>query len=621
MNQETENHKEKKEETKSVEQNLSENYVPKSKLGDLPISNNLNSDDLKKQMDKTKQNIEKFKKEITKKFKFLDAIGIIPPQASKIIEEEYEIPEEASKKKLMHILVIVPEEKFKEIGKIKLEAINLAKQIDDKLWVHVLTPYDVWGLCMDSKFEIAEAFSMSYPILDKGILGALRVAQIHKTLVLKKFEKYVTSYVIAGSLVRGTTHKDSDVDVFIIIDDTDVKKMSRLELKEKLRAIIFSYIQEATAIAGVKNILNVQTYLMTEFWEAVKDAHPVMFTFIRDGVALYDRGAFLPWKSLLRMGKIKPSPEAIDMFMSSGDKLEEMIDRRLMDIMSGEIYWSVLTPSQGLLMLYGLAPPTPKETVKLMREVFFEKEKLLEKKYIDIFEGIVSFYKDYEHGKIKKISGVELDKFVKEALDYMKRLKELRKQIEKRVQEKSIQQVYEDVFGMLESILKKKNENAIINEFNEQFIKPGKFPKRFLEGLKFIARVKKEFEKPEKNKKKNKKDKITGKEIKEVETARRFSAEIVNLLIEYTQRCDFLSMDRTRFILKSKDRAAEIFFLDDLFIVEKGKISKVKENELKESDTEELKKQLLEHKNKETKMDAKSLNSLKRVFGDFELVY
>ena len=68
--------------------------------------------------------------------------------------------------------------------------------------------------------------------------------------LLRKFEKYVTSYVIGGSLVRGDAKKTSDVDVFIVIDDTDVKRMPRLELKEKLRAIIYSYIMEANELAA-----------------------------------------------------------------------------------------------------------------------------------------------------------------------------------------------------------------------------------------------------------------------------------------------------------------------------------------------------------------------------------
>ncbi|MAH47611.1 hypothetical protein CMI37_17460 [Candidatus Pacearchaeota archaeon] len=607
----------------SVEQNLADDYVPKKKLAGLPVSNEVDAE-LKKQMDKTKKEIDKFKAEITKKFKYVEAIGLIPAQASVKVEEEYEVPEEEAKKKLIHILTVVPEEKFKEIGKVRLEAIKLSKEINEKFWVHVMTPVDIWNLCLDSKFDVVEALAMSFPVLDKGLLGALRVAEIHKTLVLKKFEKYVTSYIISGSLVRGTTHKDSDVDIFIIIDDTDVKRMPRLELKEKLRGIIFSYIQEASAIAGVKNLLNVQVYLMTEFWEAVKDAVPVMFTFIRDGVPLYDRGTFLPWKSLLRMGKIKPSPEAIDMFMSSGDKLKENVDRRLMDIAVMDIYWGVLTPSQGLLMLYGLAPPTPKETVKLIREVLYEKEKLLEKKYVDIFESVISFYKDYEHGKNKTISGVDLDKMAKDAYDYMARLKELREQIEKRVQEKSIGEVYKDVFGMLGALLKKKSESAIIKEFDEQLVKQGKFPQRFVEALKFVAKVKKDVEKEEKkDPKAKKKDEATGKMMRDVDKARKMASEIVNALVEYTQRCDFLAMDRTRFILKPAGGRGdvEVFFLGNIFVVQGPKIQKLENGKLKASNSEELKGQLMTAKDKEGKIDFSALEDLKKVFGDFELVY
>ncbi|MFZ5955277.1 MAG: nucleotidyltransferase domain-containing protein [Nanoarchaeota archaeon] len=610
-------------EERSVEQNLAEDYIPKEKLGDLPISNNIPKE-LKEEMEKTRKDIDKFKEELSKKFKFIEGLGIIPAQAAQKLEEEYEVPEEEAKKKLIHILIVVPEDKFKEMGKFKMEAISIAKNINEKFWIHTLTPIDLWNLCLDSKFDIVEAFAMCFPVIDKGILGALRVAEIHKTLVLRKFEKYVTTYVIAGSLIRGEAKSTSDVDVFIVIDDTDVKRMSRLELKEKIRSIVYSFIQEATAIAGVKNILNVQVYLLTEFWDSVKDAHPVMFTFIRDGVPLYDRGAFLPWKSLLKMGKIRPSPEAIDMFMSAGDKLEEAINRRLIDIVVYDIYWGVLTSTQGLLMLYGLAPPTPKETVKLVRETLCEKEKILEKRYVDIFEKIITYYKDYEHGKIKESSGSEIDKFTKDSLDYMKRLKELRLQIEKRVQKKSIEEIYKEVFDMLEALLRKNSEKALIDEFEDKLVKTGRFPQRFLDGLKLIARTKLEFEKPEKEEKKKKSDKekeMSGKEVRDVEKARRYASEIVTALIEYTQRCDFLSMDRARFILKTKDGSSEVFFLNDVFVVQRNKILKLKNNQLMDSNTEELKDQLLVHKEKETKIDFRALDSLKKILGEFELIY
>ena len=477
----------------SVEQNLAKDYVPKS--NNLPSPSQTNNP-AKKDTKKIQKEIEEFKNLFLKKHTNTQSIGIIPTQAAKKIEEEYEISEEDTKQELIHILTIVPESQYKKIGQIKLDAIQTAKKINSKFWVHIMTPIDYWNLGLDSKFEVMEALAMSYPILDKGFLGDIRVAQIHKSLVLKKFEQYVTSYVIYGSLTRGDAKKSSDVDVSIIIDDTDVKRMPRAELKEKLRGIIYSYIPEAEGIAGVnKNTLNVQIWLMTEFWEGVKDAQPVFFTFIRDGVPLYDRGTFLPWKSLLRMGKIKPSPEAIDTFMSSGNRLKELIQKRIFDAATLDLFWGISMPTQGLLMLYGLAPSTPKETVRLFREIFYEKEKIVEKKYVDILEEIlIKVWKAYEHGKLKPgdIDGKELDRLSKNAIDYMKRINELKEQIEKRVQEKSMEKIYKDVFDMVGNLLNKNSEATILKEFDNKMIKEGKFPPRFLDNLKLIAKTKRE---------------------------------------------------------------------------------------------------------------------------------
>lgn len=607
----------------SVEQNLAKDYVPKSKLGSLPMSNQIDKT-LKAKMDKTQKEIEKFKTEFLKKHKSTEAIGIIPAQAAKKIEEEYEISEQDAKKELIHILTIIPEKQFKNIGQIRLDAIEIARNINDKFWVHVMTPVDFWNLGLDSKFEVMEAIAMSYPIMDKAFLSHIRVAQIHKSLVLKKFEKYVTSYVVGGSLTTGTAKKDSDVDIFVIIDDTDVKRMPRLELKEKLRGIIYSYIPEAEGIAGVnKNTLNVQIYLMTEFWEAVKDAHPVMFTFIRDGVPFYDRGTFLPWKSLLRMGKIKPSPEAIDMFMSSGNKLKETVEKRIFDVATLDLFWGISTPTQGLLMLYGLAPPNVFETVKQFREVFVDKEKLIEAKYADILdEIIIKVWKAYEHGKIKPgdIDGKELDRLSKNAIDYIERLKELREQIEKRIQEKSIEQIYNDVFGMIGSLLKKKSETAIIKAFNEELIQEGRFPPRFLDNLKLISKIKRDVAKA-KGVKGKKKDNLTMKQSRDVDNARKLAVEITDALVEYSQRKEMASMEKSRFIIKSKDMEAEIFFLTNTFIIQNQKIQKISGTKLTNATPKELQEQIANQKGKETKIDFKSLETLKKIFGEFDLIY
>ncbi|MDO8528480.1 MAG: nucleotidyltransferase domain-containing protein [Nanoarchaeota archaeon] len=489
-----------------------------------------------KGVEKIKKEIEKIKSFILKKYPFTEAIGILPPNSLKNFIED-EVGENLTKEqvdkllKKIHLYMIVPEDKFKEIPKIKKEILEQIEKTKQEVWVYIKTPVDIWETCLDSKFELASAIAMSFPVYDKGILGALRVAEIHKSLVLQKFERYVVSYVIGGSLVRGDAVPTSDVDVFIVINDTDVKRMPRLELKERLRGIIYQYVSEAASLAGVKNKLSPQIYLLTDFWESVKDAHPVIFTFIRDGIPIYDRGTFMPWKALLKMGKLKPSPEAIDMFMSMGDKTVKRVKTALLDVVVNEIFWGVTTPSQALLMLYGLPPPTAKHgLVADMKRIFVDKEKMLEKKYITILEKVVEIWRDYEHEKIKEISGTEVDKLVKDTEDYLKRLKELREQIEKRIQEKVIEDIYKDTFTILKTMFGNKSQNDLVEEFENQLVKKGKMAPNSLRILKDLISARTEF----------KKGKSTSHKVEE---ARKNASILMNDLIEYNQRCQLTSKD------------------------------------------------------------------------------
>jgi len=596
----TEHDKDKKENMKDL---ISQDkYVP-NRL-DLPEI----SEKDKEQLDDKRKELEKFKKRILKKYKFIFSVGIIPPQASEKIEEEEDVPVEEAKKKPMHLLVLIPEEEFKNIRKIQAELVKDAQDLKQNIWIHLKTPVDVWNYCLDGKYDIIDALAMSFPLYDKGFLSSLRVASIHKSLVLRKFERYVTSYVIGGSLVTGTAIKTSDVDVFVVIDDTDVKRMPRVELKEKLRSIIYSYIMEASQLAGVKNKLNVQVYLLTEFWESVKDAHPVMFTFIRDGVPLYDRGTFMPWKLLLKMGKIKPSPEAIDMFMSMGDKLEDNVKRRIMDLLVLDIYWGVLTPAQALMMLYGLPPPTPKETPKLFRETFVKKEKILEKRYADILEEIVQMYKDYEHEKLKEISGKDVDRLLKNSVEFMKRLKELRKKIEEQSIERTLKQVYEDVFKILKGLFGKKSEEQLVKKFEKELVNKGKSEPKFLGVLNDLRKVKKK-KKLDKN---------------EVEKVRKNATQLINTLIEFGQRCEIDNLQRAKMSVlykdKGKEKKAELFLTEPNFLLKENKVFRLDKN-LEEVKRDELENALLQQKDKKTgKAEKKSLKILKKELGEFELV-
>ena len=80
-------------------------------------------------------------------------------------------------------------------------------------------------------------------------------------------------------------------------------------------------------------------------------------------------------QELLKLGKIRPSQEAIDMHMNVGFELEKKTTAVFRQILMNDVYYSVLNPAQALLMLKGFNPTTPKETLKMFDEVLFQKEK------------------------------------------------------------------------------------------------------------------------------------------------------------------------------------------------------------------------------------------------------
>lgn len=576
-------------------------YIPQ---GQMPVPS-----ETVKDAEKLQKELEEFKKKVVKKFPFAVSLSILPAQSFKFFEEDEGLLAEEIARKPMHLFFIIPEDEYKNIQKkIKPEIIKLVQESKQNLWVHIKTPVDVWNYGLDSKFDLIDAVSSSYPLYDKGLLGALRVANIHKTLVLRKFEKYVASYVIGGSLARGTADKESDVDTFVVIDDTDVKKMPRLQLLEKLRGFIYDYIREASALAGVKNILNVQVYLLTDFWQSVKDATPVIFTFIRDGIPMYDRGTFLPWKLLLKMGKIKPSPEAVDTFMKSGDQNEGLVKRRLMDAMI-DIYWGVITPTQALMMLAGHAPPVPKTMVQEVKQVFVDKEKIMDMKELKILEKVVQLYKDYEHGKVKEISGADVDVLLKESKHYDAKLKELRKKLETRMIEHTAESVRKEVFELLTSLFGTKAKNSLISDFENKLVREGKIQKRFSQVLKEVSKL-------DDRKYVKKLDQNT------IDVVRRDATDLINALVEFAQRKEIAMIEKGVFKVNYGGKIAEIVLADSgAFFIDQGDIKKLTSGGLHNAKAEDLDSALKSTKDRNMlKLSFRILESLKKAIGDFEIV-
>ena len=403
-------------------------------------------EDAKKKLGELKGKLDHFQKKVMEKFSdYVLGISLLPPPKPEVGEDGKEILIDKNK---IYLLTLVDDSDSKKMSKEELkEKLStiiqaMAKEVDERLAVDTLLLTELWQSCYDAKYDYLQAIAMGMAVYDKGMMAAIKIAEVHKTMVLKKFEKYIVTYVLAGSLVQGRSTPKSDIDVFIVIDDTDVKKMTRAELKDKLRAIIIGMGIDAGKMTGIENKINIQVYILTDFWESVKEANPVIFTFLRDGVPFYDRGIFMPWKQLLQMGRVKPSQEAIDMFMHSGDQILERVTLKLTEIATEDFFWATVTPTQAAIMLYGLPPPTPKETPEVLRDIFVKKEKMLEEEYVQIIERILKIRKDIEHGDKNTATGKEIDVLVDDSKKYLKRMNELFKQIERLKEEEGVKHNY-----------------------------------------------------------------------------------------------------------------------------------------------------------------------------------
>ena len=178
--------------------NYTENYSMQqnSKVPQLPK-------ETQEKLDAMESKLDKFSKEITKEFKDITAVSLLPP--TQINPEERLTPEEI--------------EKIKDWPKLREDIINKiiakANQVDQNIFITVMDIAEVRENCFDAKYEILEMIAGGAALFDpKDFLAAIKICQVHKNMVLKKFDKYIVSYVGVGSLFRGDA-KSHDIDVYI----------------------------------------------------------------------------------------------------------------------------------------------------------------------------------------------------------------------------------------------------------------------------------------------------------------------------------------------------------------------------------------------------------------------
>ncbi|MBR9683194.1 hypothetical protein GOV03_01520 [Candidatus Woesearchaeota archaeon] len=241
----------------------------------------------------------------------------------------------------------------------------------------------------------------------------VKIAHNFADKIKSELGDFLRGAILFGSAVRREETEKSDIDVLVVTDDLSFQLTDALV--EAYRVII------ENVIAQVSRKLHVTSMTLSSFWEYAKAGDPVVVNVLRDGVALYDSGFFDPLQMLLKQGRIRPSEESVWRYFGRAPRTLTNSRWHLLQA-TLDLYWAVIDSSHAALMRKNEIPPTPEHVAQMLNKVFVKK-KLLEHKYVETMNKFYRLSKMITHREIKEIHGEEYERYMKEASDFVQRMK------------------------------------------------------------------------------------------------------------------------------------------------------------------------------------------------------
>jgi predicted nucleotidyltransferase len=254
-------------------------------------------------------------------------------------------------------------------------------------------------------------------IVKKDEIEERKKALIEKSVkfmneIRRKFGEIVKSVVIFGSVAKGDIKQTSDVDIWVILDDTALKT-----------SIDFDRIREEIYITA-ENLkdLHVQTTNLTEFWQWIRIGSPELINYLRYGLIIYDTGFVKPIQRMLQLGLLPPSEEVIKLKQKASEVRLEKIKNDLKSIIF-DLRYCASDAIQAVVMHYYKTQPDPKEIPKYLEEMVNEGK--IEKEFLEKWREIDKLWKDIDHRIVKEVNGEYLQKALNLAQEIIERFKKL----------------------------------------------------------------------------------------------------------------------------------------------------------------------------------------------------
>jgi predicted nucleotidyltransferase len=208
--------------------------------------------------------------------------------------------------------------------------------------------------------------------------------------VRKKYGDLIKSVMIFGSAARGKLKPGSDIDVWVVLDDTSTKSSEEFE---RITAHLYLIARE------LKDI-HIQTTPLTQFWQWIRIGSPELINFLRYGLPIYDTGFIKPVQRMLQSGLIPPSKETIRLKAAAATARLKKIGLDLKSMIF-DLRYSVLDICQAVAMHFYKEQPDAAAMPGIFKKLM--EEKGLEAEWIEKFERLDRLWKDIEHERIKDV--------------------------------------------------------------------------------------------------------------------------------------------------------------------------------------------------------------------------
>ncbi|MFB6215646.1 MAG: nucleotidyltransferase domain-containing protein, partial [Candidatus Aenigmatarchaeota archaeon] len=305
---------------------------------------------------------------------------------------------------------------------------------------------------------------------------------------------YLVAIAVYGSAVRGDWKSGSDIDILVLLDDTEPG------FNEAVIAETKSIISEIERSEDRYKLHFQPPKILSQWWKLLIEGEPWALTSMKDAKPIYDPDDYINRVQTLVSDSDSQEIESRSrrLIARSKENVEE-IERLLLEDTTSEILSAMSDAAEAVLDREGERLHQDEEIPAKLNEVLVEKG-MMSEEVVDDFSSFHDFSENIMKRGIEDISVSEFEEHMDRAVDFIHEMHEIFEKIEEREKSEIIQETYSSAIELCREGLEKEIEevpesgNEVIARFKEVFVDNGRLSDEYLDLLEKLSSQKEKKE-------------------------------------------------------------------------------------------------------------------------------